>query len=113
MPVISESSMRIQFKVQFSSVEGSRREPRRHPSMGTPKGCFGADDKVVLASSRLSLNWSQLLSSEQGFKIQSLHTREALLPWSTTGSARRSGTLAIERLPHAPSSPRATVRPGT
>ena len=50
MPVISESSMRIQFKVQFSSVEGSRREPRRHPSMGTPKGCFGADDKVVLAS---------------------------------------------------------------
>ena len=34
----------------FSSVEGSRREPRRHASMGTPKGCFGADDKVVLAS---------------------------------------------------------------
>ena len=35
---------------QFSSVEGSRREPRRHASMGTPEGCFGADDKVVLAS---------------------------------------------------------------
>ena len=38
---------------QFSSVEGSRREPRRHASMGTPKRLlcsFGADYKVVLAS---------------------------------------------------------------
>ena len=34
----------------YSSVEGSRREPRRHASIGTPEGCFGADDKVVLAS---------------------------------------------------------------
>ena len=33
-----------------TSVEGSRREPRRHARMGTPKGCFGADDKVVLAN---------------------------------------------------------------
>ena len=36
----------------IGSVEGSRREPaRRHASMGTrQKGCFGSDDKVLLAS---------------------------------------------------------------
>ena len=36
--------------LRLQSVEGSRREPRRHLACVRQKGCFGADDKVVLAS---------------------------------------------------------------